>query len=130
MKTSIELSGTLDFDNAPHFSEREFSRIGCSKSDCYPASLRRLERLRELVGEPLVLTSAYRSVTHERSHGRDGKSAHTLGRAFDISCPSNSLRFKIVSAALQVGFNRIGIGSNFVHVDDSSSHTANRIWTY
>lgn len=127
---NIELTQTIEFDDCPHFSALEFARLGCTKSDMQPASLRRLERLREIVNEPLILTSAYRSPAHERLNGRDGKSAHTLGCAFDISCTSNALRYKLVSAALQVGFNRIGIGKNFVHVDDSNVHTQMRIWTY
>lgn len=127
---SLELTETIKFDDAPHFSDLEFARIGCLKSDCCSASLRRLERLREVVNEPLILTSAYRTPAHERANGRSGKSAHTLGCAFDISCTTDALRYKIVTAAIKVGFNRIGIGKNFVHVDDSNVHTQMRIWTY
>lgn len=127
----LEFSGTLDFGNVSHFSEVEFNSIGCSKSDIYPASLARLELLRTLVGKPLRLTSAYRSPATEIAAGRSGRSAHTLGRAFDIACTSDSLRYLIVSAALSVGFNRIGIGRTFVHVDDeTTSHNDCRIWTY
>lgn len=126
----MELTETIVFDDCPHFSDLEFATIGCTKSDMCRASLRRLERLREIVNEPLHLTSAYRSPHYERLHGRDGKSAHTLGCAFDIACVDNALRYKIVAAAIQVGFNRIGIAKSYVHVDDSNVHNQMRIWTY
>ena len=121
---------TIDFDDAPHFSELEFAKLGCHKSECNSVSLRRLERLRSQVGEPLILTSAYRTAYHDRLRGRSGTGPHTIGCAFDIACTSDALRFKIISAALAVGFHRIGIGKNFIHVDDSNVHPAPRIWTY
>lgn len=126
---TIELTEVM-FDDAPHFAEVEFCRVGCHKSDCNPSSLRRLERLRVMVGEPLVLSSAYRTSYHDRSRGRSGKGPHTIGCAFDLVCTSDALRYKIVSAAIACGFHRIGIGKNFVHVDDSNVHPAPRIWTY
>lgn len=130
MNNTTESTLIIEFDDAPHFSELEFAKLGCHKSDCNPVSLRRLERLRCMVGQPLILTSAYRTPYHERLNGRSGSGPHTLGVAFDISCTSDALRYKIVSAALAVGFSRIGIGKNFVHVDDSNVHASPRVWTY
>lgn len=101
-------------------------------SDCNPDSLRRLDALREHYNGPVILNSAYRSVEHELSKGRSGKSAHTLGRAFDIRCLNSADRFRLVYAALAVGFHRIGIGKNFIHVDDSCEprHLSNQMWHY
>lgn len=113
-----------------YFSENEFNRIGCSSSDCNPDSLKRLDALRELLGKPVVLNSAYRTVYSEKDHGRTGTSAHCLGRAFDIKCSNSSYRYDLVKCALSVGFHRIGIGERFVHVDDSPIHSPNVIWLY
>ena len=128
-KKNLEYSQTI-FDDAPHFKEVEFCKVGCHKSDMQPATLRRLERLREIVNEPLILSSAYRTPYHEQLKGRPTNGAHTLGCAVDLVCDNNLLRYKIVAAAVQVGFNRIGIGKNFIHLDDSNVHNSPRIWTY
>lgn len=68
-----------------------------------------------------VINSAFRSPLWERNHGRTGSSAHCKGLAVDIRAVSSRDRFHIVSALLQAGFMRIGIGKNFVHVDWDSS---------
>ena len=114
-----------------YFSPYEFERIGCHMEDVNEESLRRLDRARAAAGIPFVLTSAYRTVAHELEMGRSGYSAHTRGRAFDISCQSDLFRHKIVQAAMQVGFCRIGIAKNFVHIDDDVEHLPwPRIWLY
>lgn len=90
--------------------------------------MQRLERCRELADIPFILNSAFRSMAWESSHGRSGASMHTLGRAVDIRCYSNQDRLKIISAALECGFVRIGIGPNFIHLDDGDGNPC--IWTY
>lgn len=112
------------------FSENEFTRIGCSIADCNDDSLRRLDALREHYGKPIILTSAYRSRESELAKGRSGTSAHTTGNAFDIKCSSSRDRYLLVLCALSVGFSRIGIGRNFLHIDDSVNHTQRVIWHY
>ena len=115
---------------AKYFSQEELSKVSSSPLIINDDSLARLDALREHCGVPLVLNSAYRSVEHEKSHGRSGLSAHTRGRAFDIRCHDSLLRWKIVVAALAVGFNRIGIGKTYVHVDDDPAMSSPRIWIY
>ena len=112
------------------FSEKEFNRIGCSIADINPGSLARLDLLRESIRRPIRLSSAYRSRESEIAKGRSGTSAHCLGRAFDIICPDSSYRYNLVYNAINVGFNRIGIGKNFIHVDDSGEHAQNVMWHY
>lgn len=91
-------------------------------------SLQRLDEARALAGIPFIVNSSYRSPAYELSKGRSGISAHCNGCAFDIKCCSSSNRFKIVSAALNVGFTRIGIYPNFIHLDDSTAHDQCVIW--
>lgn len=112
-----------------YFDEKEFQAVGCSSSDCSPASLRRLDEARRIACVPFVLTSAFRSVAHERAHGRDGSSSHTKGLAFDVAVLSSSHRFHVVRGAILAGFTRIGIASNFVHMDDDKDKPA-CIWLY
>lgn len=113
-----------------YFTPEEFSRVGCDISQMSPELLSMLDAVRELSGIPLVITSAFRTVEHELLHGRDGSSSHCKGLAVDIRCYSSQWRFKIVTAALSVGFSRIGIASNFIHLDIDSKKMQKIIWTY
>lgn len=113
-----------------YFKPSEFTRIGCSIDDINEDSLIRLDLARGYAGVPFRLNSAYRSPESEIAAGRSGVGAHTEGRAFDIRCNDNKSRFCIVTACLQAGFHRIGIGKNFVHVDDSVKLPYPRIWLY
>lgn len=91
----------------------------------------RLERCREIANIPFVLTSAYRSPSYEVARGRSGQGAHTKGRAVDIMCTTSESRFVIVQAAILACFPRIGVGSNFVHLDDCSECLPSpRVWLY
>jgi len=89
-----------------------------------------LDALRAQAGIPLVLNCAYRSVQWDKSKGRSGNSAHTRGKAADIRCNASATRMKIVRAALALGFKRIGIGKDYVHVDMDLSLPQNVIWHY
>ena len=115
-----------------YFHPTEFLRCNppCKKSDMHPATLERLNRMREIAGIPLVLTCAYRSPAHDKARGRSGTGAHTLGRAVDIRCNAPDTRYKVITAALAAGFNRIGVADSFIHVDDSPTHAQCVIWTY
>lgn len=102
-----------------YFKPEEFLQAtpACKISDMDETLLSMLDKAREIAGIPFVINSAYRSYEHEKKHGRSGHSAHCLGKAVDIHCISSRARFRIVSAALQVGFNRIGIYPTFIHLD-------------
>lgn len=102
-----------------YFSESEFRRCEppCSEKNMNPTFMARLDSLREKCGIPLVINCAYRSRDWDLRKGRSGNSAHTKGVAVDIRCNASATRFKIVSAALELGFKRIGIGKTFVHLD-------------
>lgn len=93
----------------------------------------RLIALREELG-PLPLTSAYRCPAYNiliSSTGENGP--HTTGEAVDIACPNGARRMQIVAAALRHGFDRIGVGKNFVHLDSLKAiqgFPQNVMWTY
>lgn len=83
-----------------------------------------LEKLlfaQKLAGMKFRINSAYRSVAFEKSRGRSGLSAHTKGKAADVSTRDSKSRYIVLAALLGAGFNRIGIGKNFIHVDDDLS---------
>ena len=113
----------------PNFKEREFFACSpsCSLKDMNESFMERLQTARTLAGVPFKLNSAYRSVVHEKSHGRTGKSMHTQGRAVDIKCVDSGYRYRIISALIAAGFHGIGVDNTFIHVDDRYSPL---LWLY
>jgi hypothetical protein len=115
-----------------YFSPSEFTRCtpSCKIEQMDQAFLALLDEVREAAGIPLVLNCAYRSVAWDKSKGRDGKSAHTKGKAVDIRCNSSANRYKIVAAALGCGIRRIGIAKTYVHLDNDETKPQGVIWDY
>lgn len=115
-----------------YFKEAEFQKAqpSCSMSQMDLSFLERLDKARELAGIPFVINSAYRSKEYERENGRDGTSAHCFGLAVDIRAVSSQSRMKVLRGCIQAGFNRIGIGATFIHVDDSWFHPQDVCWLY
>lgn len=114
-----------------YFKDNEFNRCNppCSLSDMNSDFMARLDMARDVAKVPFVLSSAYRSVEYEKKHNRPGTSSHCLGLAVDIKCRSSFERVKIISSLISVGFRRIGISRNFIHVDlDTNKDYA--IWLY
>jgi zinc D-Ala-D-Ala carboxypeptidase len=112
-----------------YFEESEFSEF--DKMD--PVLLAMLDDLREEYGYPIKLTSTYRSPDHpiEAKKSKPGEHAH--GAAVDIACVGGEATFKLVKAAIEVGFTRIGISrkNNFVHVGIGyPGAPETTIWTY
>lgn len=117
---------------AKYFKESEFKKCtpACSLQDMDQDFMTMLDALRAQAGIPLVLNCAYRSKAWDIKKGRSGNSAHTRGKAADIRCNSSANRMKIVRAALELGFRRIGIGKTYVHVDTDASLSQDVIWHY
>ncbi len=115
-----------------HFKLEEFD------SPDYPGSgvqmnkgfLETLDSMREVARIPFVITSGYRTPAHNRKVGGKSNSAHLRGYAADISAAQGFQKYAILQAALLLGIRRIGIGTNFVHVDMDPALPQPTIWTY
>ena len=94
--------------------------------------LHRLDVARYHSGVPYIVNSAFRTLEHEKSKGRDGSSSHTKGMAVDLKATNSRTRFKIIEGLLKAGFTRIGISEDkgFIHVDSDPSKDPNVIWIY
>lgn len=90
----------------------------------------KLDAVREEVGIPLSIHSGIRTPAHNAVVGGVDSSAHESGHAADIGALSDGARFKIIQAALKVGFTRIGTGATFVHLDDDPTKSQNVNWLY
>ena len=102
----------------PNFSPAEIACRGTGQIKLHPAALDRLQALRDRLGKPLIVRSAYRSPEHNRAVGGAKASKHMDGTAFDIAM-SNHDPVKFAEAARAVGF--LGFGtyprSGFIHID-------------
>ena len=94
------------------------------------AFLNKLSKARELAAIGFKITSGYRSPAHNAKVGGVPSSSHTIGRAVDIYAPTSTQKYIIINSLLQVGFNRIGVAKNFIHVDDDPNKSEDVIWTY
>jgi len=92
--------------------------------------LNKLSKARELAAIGFKITSGYRSPAHNAKVGGVPSSSHTNGHAVDIYAPTSTQKYIIINSLLQVGFNRIGIAKNFIHVDDDPNKSEDVIWTY
>jgi len=92
--------------------------------------LNKLAQARKIAAVGFKITSGYRSPAHNAKVGGVKGSSHTNGHAVDIYAPTSTQKYLIINALLQVGFNRIGVAKNFIHVDDDPSKAEDVIWTY
>lgn len=112
-----------------YFNESEFKEF--DKMD--RALLIMLDNLREVYGYPIKLTSTYRSPEHPIEARKSKPGEHAHGAAVDIACIGGEATYKLVKAAIEVGFTRIGISrkNNFVHVGVGyEGAPPMTIWTY
>jgi len=78
--------------------------------------LYKLQQLRELAGQPVIITSGYRNDAYNKKVGGSPTSRHLRGKAVDIQIPG-FIPQQVAQLAEQVGFNGLGVYSTFTHVD-------------
>ena len=119
-------------DLTNNFSAHEFEcRCGeCDRlANMHPNFMEKLQKAREIAGLGFNPTSGYRCPKHPESLKRP-TSAHTIGRAVDIAPITSRIRFIVMASLIQAGFNRLGIGENFIHVEDDPSKDTDVSWHY
>jgi len=89
-----------------------------------------IDNLRELVGFPLKVNSAYRTFPHNEKVGGVPNSAHTKGLAVDISCTDGSVRYSLIKNGFYLGAKRIGIAKTFIHFDIDQDKSQEVVWLY
>ncbi|WP_114964308.1 YcbK family protein [Alkalilacustris brevis] len=102
----------------PNFSPAEIACRGTGQLKLHAQALDRLQALRDRLGKPLIVRSAYRSPAHNRNVGGTPASKHMEGTAFDIAMANHDPEV-FEAAAREVGF--LGFGfyprSGFMHID-------------
>ena len=101
----------------PNFSAGE---VACRDGSLMvnESSMDKLQALREKLGKPILLNSAYRSPPYNRRIGGASRSQHLKARAFDVRM-SNHDPQAFEDAAREVGFTGFGFypKSGFMHID-------------
>ncbi len=99
----------------------------CNGGTPDPEFMVKLQELRDFCGFPFNIDSLCRCHEHNKEVGGKEHSYHINGRAADIEAIGAEKRQKIIEGAGKVGLNGIGIGPNFVHVDNREYPYR---WTY
>jgi hypothetical protein len=113
----------------PSFSPREIACKGTGKVLVNEDALDKLQALRDRLGKPLILTSAYRSPEHNRAVGGAKNSMHMQGIAFDVRMDNHDPQ-EFEAAARAVGFTGFGYyqRSGFMHIDTGPARSWGTPW--
>jgi zinc D-Ala-D-Ala carboxypeptidase len=116
-------------DLTDNFSRGEFKCPCCDVSDINVGFVLRLQLARQRIGKGMSINSGYRCKSRNEAVGGVESSAHRKGLAADVRCSNSSDRMLFLSIFPEF-FTRIGIASNFIHVDIDESKHQNVIWVY
>lgn len=89
--------------------------------------MKKLQVVRDGYGSPMQVVSGFRCEAHNKVEGGSKSSMHLLGRAADIRCVAGSDKFRLMMIAVASGLNGIGVGKDFLHLDDREEQV---LWTY
>lgn len=113
----------------PSFSPREIACKGTGKLIVDDQALDKLQALRDRLGKPLILTSAYRSPEHNKRVGGAKNSRHMQGVAFDVRMENHDPH-EFEAAARAEGFTGFGYyqKSGFMHIDTGPARSWGKPW--
>lgn len=118
------------FPLSKNFSSHEFE-CRCRREDCVTQKIskdliKNLQKLREVYGKSLTITSGYRCIWHNRAIGSSDTSQHPLGNAADVACSDLAT---VEKQATDI-FDAIGNGKpkGFIHLDIRTDKK--RYWLY
>lgn len=113
-----------------YFEKDEFNCTCCDKNEMSESFIDRLDTARGTASVPFRISSGYRCSAHNAEVGGKPTSSHLKGLAADINVISSLARFNILRGLIFAGFKRIGIGSNFIHVDEDQEKAQEVTWLY
>jgi len=123
---------------------KNFSRLevqcpcGCGANLINPFLIEKLQKVRNIIGRPIIITSGVRCEFYNTSIKASMNSSHIpdehgIGNAVDIACTNSKDRYELVEVA-QKFFKRIGISGGsyggFVHLDVDRSKVQEVMWLY
>ena len=121
-----------------YFKTSELTCSHCGKDGMNEEFMHKIDALREELGFPFKISSAYRCPQHPIEAAKYSPGAHTEGRAVDIQVYGEDA-IRLMGAGLRAGMTGLGvkqkgnIGSRFIHLDDlepSSNRPRPWLWSY
>lgn len=117
--------------NTPNFSWAELLGSCPRPTDmatCYQLHMlaQRLQAVRDVLKRPIIITSGYRNVSHNRAVGGHPNSYHVRGMAADIVVPGLSARQ--VQQQLSRWSGGLGCYPSFTHVDIGPKRRWGPLW--
>ena len=97
------------------FAEEEFECPCCGKVKIAMELVELLQQLRDVIKEPIIVTSGYRCQQYNESVNGFVRSKHMEGKAADIKVSDMTPKW-LAGYGASMFFNRIGIYPNHVHV--------------
>ena len=98
-----------------NFHINEFKCPCCGVANISEEFVEHLQRLRDIYGEPIYITSGYRCPEYNRQIGGYYKSPHLTGKAVDIVTELKPVTMAYMADDLEVF--RIGIYRGHIHLD-------------
>ena len=120
-----------------YFTDSELRCSHCQQNRMDGYFMEKIEALREELGFPFIVTSAYRCPRHPIEARKKLSGAHSTGQAIDLAVHGENA-YRLLSGALRAGFTGIGVNqkgnSRFIHLDNIKSSEGSRlrpwIWSY
>jgi zinc D-Ala-D-Ala carboxypeptidase len=119
-----------------YFSIDELKCQHCGEHNMDESFMVKIEALRQDLGFPFVVTSAYRCKDHIIERKKKTPGAHSTGHALDIAV-SGDQAYRLLREALNVGMTGIGINqkgpNRFIHLDDiewAENRPRPWVWSY
>ena len=114
--------------SSKNFTSNELRCSCCGDEHVQQWALDKLQAIREELGRPLSVTSAYRCENHPVESRKKKAGTHNKGIAFDIFVGDGALRYQLISTAIKHGANGVGVSRSFIHIDFRD--TTPVVWTY
>ena len=119
-----------------YFSKDEIAcNCGCGANNISDEYMSMLTDARIIAGIPFSMSSMCRCPARNAAEGGKETSSHISTediecKAGDISYEGSRQRSIIVTALIEAGFTRIGIGEDFIHADNDKTKSQDVMWLY
>lgn len=121
----------MAYDFGRNFNANEFCcSCGCGGCDISQILVDKLNTVREILKKPIVINSGFRCESHNRKIGGSATSSHLRGLAVDIKANDSLYRHQLLKVLYFVGFSRIGIDKDFIHIDIDDIKSQNVTYLY
>jgi len=106
-----------------NFTASELMCPCCEEVHMDPVFMIELQKIRSLLGVPMVTTSGWRCEKHNAEVSSNSKGDHVKGLAVDISIKGRYFRANLLKAALESGyFKDIAIAKTFIHLGKGKNY--------